>query len=107
MPVAAPTTIQEAMFDAWASSANTSTGLAHPNDRDRLIETIKRLRGAGHGVNASSWYRRALDHGFTSSHAGDIKKVVDDLNAGKRLRQKDKGPWWKDDILEQLAKDLP
>ena len=106
MPAPNPRTVTEAAFDAWVSASNISTGLAHPNDRDRLIETVRRLASAGHPVWSGALGERARQHGYSVDHAGEIDQLIGDLNDGKQLRQKDKGPWWNDQFLDNCEKDV-
>ena len=93
-------TVPEAALNSWVISTNESTGLSHPNDRDRLIETLRRLRDAGYVLDTGTVRTVLPGKGFTRRHVEEVVSLVERFNNGSRLQQKDSGPWWKDSVVD-------
>lgn len=58
-PVVADPVVWEAM-ERFTGSINSSTGLAHPTDRSRVIDGLTKLRRAGHGFDPDELLAAAL-----------------------------------------------
>lgn len=80
----------EVMLGALRSltdSVNLSSGISHPMDRDRAIETFKVLRRTGRRIDprhASAW---AMAHGWTAAHASRLGSLIKEINRGVRKRK--------------------
>lgn len=81
---------------------NVSTGLCHSNDENAAKEMFLRLHQAGEillAVEISSW---AQSHGWRQKDADELGALAQQIGMGKTHHIKD-GPWWKEDIIEQLS----
>lgn len=90
--------VEQALKDLTAC-VNVSTGIIHPLDRSRAIQTFKILRDGGetftpHEVKA--WL--IAEGGWKATHAQEVAEVAQKVLEGKRLRTG--SPAWRKDILK-------
>jgi len=78
---------------------NVSTGIAHPSDRNRAIQTFEILRNAGEEFTPEeikAWL--IAKGGWKAVHAQEVAELAQKVLQGKKLR---KGPpVWRKDILK-------
>ncbi|MGE5049808.1 MAG: hypothetical protein ACM3PC_14610, partial [Deltaproteobacteria bacterium] len=80
---------------------NKSTGITHPNDKGRAIETFQRLKAAKESFDPAeieAWV--VTNEGWTPENAAKLGRLAADILAGKNPRSTTKGPFWKDDVIE-------
>jgi hypothetical protein len=80
---------------------NLSTGLSHASDRNKAKELLTRLHDAGESLNVTSIVVWAREHGWLDADARDLGELAAKIESGHKVQVKD-GPWWPDDILEEI-----
>jgi hypothetical protein len=65
---------------------NLSTGLSHPSDKARAVETFKILRKGGHRWTPSEVRAWALVHGWDNRGADDLERYAAGVLEGKPFR---------------------
>lgn len=95
----------EAALKSINSRTNLSTGLAHPNDLNAAKEMFVRLHAAGEILLASEIQAFAESTGWQTKDAEELGGLAQQIGMGKQPRITD-GPWWKDDIIEILKRDV-
>jgi hypothetical protein len=90
-------------------SVNVSTGITHPLDRSRAIQTFEILRDAGEMFSpdeVKAWL--IAEGGWKATHAQEVAEIAQKVLEGKRLRKG--APAWRKDILkiwrEEAAKSV-
>lgn len=84
---------------------NVSTGFTHPNDKGRTIELLRRLKIANYSLDSLSMKNWALENGFNSKDAEQLRVFVDGVNAGKAYRIGNQ-PYYKENIVEILEQSI-
>lgn len=65
---------------------NLGTGLGHPSDRGRAIETFRLLRGGGHSWSPDEVQAWAMANGWDMHGASEVREVAEGVLEGKRYR---------------------
>ena len=89
--------IKEAL-KSLSASVNKSTGLTHPNDKNRAKETFIRLYKHGEILIESEIYDWALLNGWKSNDARELSNLGQKIGDGKKVKVE--GKWWKENIIE-------
>lgn len=64
-------------LDELTIIVNLSTGITHPLDRDRAVETFKKLKKQGHHCAPSEVKNWAIAHEWRPEDAGDLAKLTE------------------------------
>jgi hypothetical protein len=67
-------------------SANLSTGLSHPRDRDEAVHTFRALAKGGEAFDPTAVRAWAVQNGWSARGADELQQVAQDVRDGKRLR---------------------
>ena len=91
--------VVEQALRSLTSLVNVSTGIVHPRDRSRAIQTFEILRDAGEVFTpdeVKAWL--IAEGGWKATHAQEVAEVAQKVLDRRRLR---KGrPAWRKDILK-------
>lgn len=68
------------------AGVNLGTGLTHPSDRARAIETFRLLRKAGHSWSPDEIHAWALANGWRNGGATELRDYAEGVLEGKRYR---------------------
>ena len=86
--------MQGKMFDdeteemlSMISMNNLNPGVSHPRDRDRAIDTFRDLYKRGQLPDPILIERWALQRGWISSEARDLRNIAQAVSEGKKLRK--------------------
>lgn len=91
--------VVEEALKSLTNTVNLSTGLGHPLDRDAAIWLFRRLKKAQIYYNPIEIKTWLVHHGWSSSHAEDVRDVAEKIQGGRRLRTHSKGQRWVKDIV--------
>jgi hypothetical protein len=80
---------------------NLETGLSHPSDRNKVKELLSRLHKLGESLDGARIAVWARDQGWADADARDLAELATQIESGQEVRVRG-GPWWPDDILEQI-----
>ncbi len=92
--------VVERALKSLTMMVNVSTGLIHPLDRDRAIQTFEILRDAGEPFTpeeVKAWLVAA--GGWKATHAQEAADIAKKILEGRKLKKLGK-PAWRPDILE-------
>lgn len=97
------TTLRNAL-NSLTGAVNLATGLTHPNDRNRAIETFLILRQ--HGIillreEIEAW---ALRNNWKPEDADQLGSLAQQIGNGAQADIVG-GPWWADDIYERWSRE--
>lgn len=95
--------VVEEALKSLTNTVNLSTGISHPNDREKAINLFMRLKQAGEIFNPEEirdWL--IAESGWNPQYADGVKDVAEKVLEGHRFRKI--GKWWKDDIVEYWRK---
>jgi len=87
-------------------SANLSTGLVHPSDRNSAIELFQILRNDGITYDSAMVEAWAIKNGWNAGGAKDLALVAKEIADGKKLRTSNNGSSWKTNILDEIRTEL-
>lgn len=77
---------------------NTSSGMTHPRDRDRVIDAFRILRDAREEVEAQEVRSWLLQRGMKPKYAEEIARVADNPSG---FRKNSSSSSWAKNILEK------
>ena len=83
-------------------AVNVSTGLIHPNDKNKARELFKILHANGVVLLKSEIVDLALEHKWAPKYADELGSLGQQIGEGKPARVKD-GPYWAADIFTKLS----
>jgi hypothetical protein len=83
------------------AAVNLSSGLGHPSDKARAIDTFRALRKAGHSWNPDVVRAWALAHNWRNAGADDLRKYADGILSGRSFRTK--GPMLEPHVVRLWA----
>ncbi len=86
-----------------SSSINISTGLTHPNDKNRVKELFKHLHEKGEVLLANEIEEWTVTNGWQKNDANELGALAQQIGMGKKVIIKD-GPWWSEKIIKILKK---
>jgi hypothetical protein len=89
-------------LDQITERTNLRTGLAHPNDLNAAKELFVRLRDAGEPLPENEIELYATEKGWLRRDAKKLAQWAARIGNGQIVRVND-GPWWPEDIIQQLA----
>ncbi len=98
------TALVEKALRSITKATNLSTGLTHPNDKNRAKEMFKRLREAGEILSAQGISAWAEMNGWQRTDAAELGALAERIGLGNKVKITN-GPFWRDDILEILRKE--
>jgi len=73
-------------LEGMTNGINLGTGLSHPSDKARAVQTFRVLRAGGHRWATAEVQAWALAHGWTASGAADLARYADGIAAGRSFR---------------------
>jgi hypothetical protein len=85
------------MESIW-TNINTSSGMTHPRDRDRIIDAFRILRKGREEVESQEIRSWLLQRGMKPKYAEEIAKVA--ANPSGSRKSSSSGSW-ADNILDQ------
>lgn len=94
--------LQEAL-KTISSSVNISTGLTHPNDKNKVEELFKCLHEEGEVLLANEIEEWAATNGWQKKDANELGTLAQQIGMGKKVVIKGR-PWWGEKIIEILKK---
>lgn len=89
--------VARAMESIWLM-INTSSGMGHPRDRDRVVDAFRILRKGREDVDPSEIRSWLLQKGMKPKYAEEIARVAENPSSA---RKHSSSRSWADDILEQ------
>ncbi len=89
-----------AALDSIVARINTTTGLAHPSDKQATVEAFELLRGAGYLWDGAACAAHIIRRGVSADTARQIREVADGILEGKRFRTRGVTSVWRVDIVE-------
>lgn len=99
-PPAVDDTMVLGALRSLTNSVNLSTGIAHPSDRDKAIETFKRLRSTGHLYDPATVEAWAVAHGWGARHAASLRKMAQEIADGVNKRKRSSGSMFVENISD-------
>lgn len=97
--------VVEQALKSLTRRVNLRTGFGHPSDRESAIWLFRRLKQANiryKPIEIKGWLVR---HGWSITHANDVKKVAEKIQNGKRLRTYSRGDWRRKNIVQIWRED--
>jgi len=91
-------TIERAL-DKITAATNLSTGLSHPNDKNRAKEAFKILHDHGEILLKKEIAAWASLHGWSEEDADELGSLAQQIGEGKSPRIKN-GPWWAENVYD-------
>ncbi|SOZ17269.1 DUF1889 family protein [Cupriavidus taiwanensis] len=85
-----------------SNAANVSTGLLHPNDKNKAKELFKILHQKGEVILKGDVVDAALAQGWSAADADELGSLAQQIGEGKTARI-DGGPWWAADIYDTIV----
>lgn len=99
------TPLLEEALKAINSSVNVSTGLTHPNDKNRAKELFKRLHEVGEVLLANEIESWAVMSGWQKDDASELGSLAQQIGMGKKVIIKGE-PWWGGNIIKILKEKM-
>ncbi|MDP8321522.1 MAG: hypothetical protein RAO94_04130 [Candidatus Stygibacter australis] len=98
------TKLLENSLKAITRRVNLSTGLANPDDMNPTKDLFVKLHDNGEILLANEITLWAEQKGWKPKDAEELGALAQQIGMGKRVPIKEKGNWWKKEILSILEK---
>lgn len=96
------TSVIQKAIQTLSKTVNVSTGLAHPNDKNKARELFSILHTNGVTLVKSEIVDAAVTLKWKLADAEELGTIGQQIGEGKAARVKG-GPWWAGDIYTRLT----